>query len=80
MNINNAIDNVKQDLKEAKKQAFELLHSQEDFLIMARSRIEYDCQNIISIDAAERMMKLVVTLKKVESLAQKLTTLEDCSY
>jgi len=80
MNINDAIDNAKQDLKEAKKEAFELLHAQGDFLIMARSRVQYDCQNIISIDAAELMMKLVVQLKKVEALTQKLTTLEDCSY
>ena len=80
MNINDAIDNVKQDLREAKKEAFDMLYAQEDFLIMVRARLSYDVQNIISIDAAERMMKLVVQLKKVESLKQKLSTLEDCSY
>lgn len=80
MNINDAIDNTKQDLKEAKKEAFELLYAHGDFLTMAMSRIEYDCQNIISIDATELMMKLLVQLKKVESLTQKLSTLEACSY
>jgi hypothetical protein len=80
MNINDAIDNVKQDIKEAKKQALELINEQEDLLIMVKARVEYGCDNIISIDATERMMKLIVVLKYLESSTQKLTTLKDCSY
>jgi len=80
MNINDAIDNVKQDLRKAKKEASDLLFQHEDFLIMIRARLSHNVQNIIPDDTAERMMKLVLQLKKVEALDQKLTILEDCSY
>ena len=80
MNINDAIDNVKQDIKEAKAQALDLINAQESQLIMVKARVEYGCENIISIDAIQRMMQLVVVLKYLESQTQKLTTLEDCSY
>lgn len=80
MNINDAIDNVKQDIKEAKAQALELINAQEDLLIMVKARVEYGCDNILSVDAVQRMVSLVVILKFLESQRQKLTTLEDCSY
>ena len=80
MNINDAIDNVKQDIKEAKKEAFDMLLQHEDFLIMIRVRLSHNVQNIIPDNTSERIMKLVLQLKKVEALDQKLSTLEDCSY